>query len=109
MNLTHQFAIYVKENNIDINHSNADEHLNAYKKKLVDETKTMEMCGVNLSIGDEVKVEIVSDGHLNGGRLHGKIKAFYPHVPQVELESGWCFHQNDIILNHVHDEELKLK
>ena len=101
MNLTKEFTLYVKENNIDITRSNYEEHMKAFKEKLVVETTEMEMCGYELSLGDWVKVEIGGKGHLSGGRLEGKIVAFYPYLPQVKLESGWCFHPSDEILKHV--------
>ncbi len=101
MNLTKEFTLYVKENNIDITRSNYEEHMKAFKEKLVSETTEMEMCGHELSLGDWVKVQIGGDGHLSGGRLEGKIKAFYPYIPQVKLESGWCFHPADKILKHI--------
>lgn len=100
MNLTKEFTLYVKENNIDITSENYDEQIKLFKEKLVAETTEMEMCGYDLSLGDWVEVGIVSKGHLNGCRLEGKIKAFYPYIPQVKLESGWCFHPNDEILVH---------
>lgn len=101
MNLTKEFTLYIKENNIDITRSNYEEHMKAFKEKLVAETTEMEMCGYELSLGDWVKVEIGGKGHLSGGRLEGKIVAFYPYLPQVKLESGWCFHPSDEILKHV--------
>lgn len=101
MNLTKEFTLYVKENNIDITHSNYKEHMKVFEEQLVAKTTEMEMCGHELSLGDWVEVEIGGNGHLSGGRLEGKIKAFYPYLPQVKLESGWCFHPSDTILKHI--------
>ena len=100
MNLTKEFTLYVKENNIDITNSNYEEQMKAFKEKLVTETTKMEMCSYKLTLCDWVKVQIGGNGHLSGGRLEGKIKAFYPYIPQVKLESGWCFHPDDEILVH---------
>ena len=52
MNLTKEFTLYVKENNIDITHSNYKEYMKAFKEKLVAETTEMEMCNYELSLGD---------------------------------------------------------
>jgi hypothetical protein len=101
MDLTKEFTLYVKEKNIDVTRSNYNEHMKAFKEKLESETTEMEICGYNLSIGDWVKVQIGGSGHLSGGRLEGKIVCFYPYLPQVKLESGWCFHPSDEILKHV--------
>jgi len=101
MNLTKEFTLYVKENNIDITNCNYDKHMKAFKEKLVSETTEMNMCDHELSLGDWVKVQIGGNGHLSGGRLEGKIVAFYPYLPQVKLESGWCFHPHDEILKHI--------
>lgn len=105
MDLTKEFTLYVKENNIDITSINYYEHMKAFKEKLVAETTEMEMCDYDLSLGDWVKVEIGGKGHFTGGRLEGKIVAFYPFLPQVKLENGWCFHPSDKIL--VHKPNLK--
>ena len=101
MDLTKEFTLYVKENNIDINRINYKEQLNLFKEKLESETTEMEMCGHELSLGDWVSVQIGGSGHLSGGRLEGKINRFYPYLPQVKLESGWCFHPSDEILKHI--------
>jgi hypothetical protein len=101
MNLRKEFTSYVKENNVNITDSNYEEHIKAFKEKLVAETNQMEMCGHELSLGDWVEVEIGGNGHLSGGRLEGKIVAFYPFLPQVKLEGGWCFHPSDEILKHI--------
>jgi hypothetical protein len=77
-----------------------EETLKAFKQHLVDITGSVEICGHYLEIGDYVKVKFHTDGHLDGGRIEGKIKEIYPHIPQVKLENGWCFHPNDEILIH---------
>ncbi len=99
MNLTIDFAIYIKENNIDINKWNAEDHFKLFKQKLVSDTKEMEMCDCELSIGDFVRVETYSNGKRTG-ILEGKIKELYPYIPQVKLMSGWCFHPYDKIILH---------
>lgn len=101
MNLTKEFVLYIKENNIDITRRNYDEHLRIFIEKSIAETTEMEMCGHHLSLGDWVKVQIGGDGHLSGGILEGKIVTLYPYNLQAKLESGWCFQSYDKILRHL--------
>ncbi len=105
MDLTRDFVMYVQKNNIEITYSNYEEQIKLFKEKLVSETTEMDMCGYELSLGDWVKVQIGGNGRLSGGWLEGKIIAFYPHIPQVKLESGWCFHPSDEILKHIPAQE----
>lgn len=100
MDITKEFTMYIQKNNIEITSMNYDLELKKFKEKIVSECKEMEMCGYNFQIGDYVKVEIGGSGHLSGGRLEGKIKEFYPYIPQIKLETGWCFHPKDEILIH---------
>ena len=100
MDITKEFVMYIQKNNIEITSSNYGCELKKFKEKIVSETTEMEMCGYVFHLGDYVKVEIGGSGHLSGGRLEGKIKEFYPHIPQIKLESGWCFHPKDEILIH---------
>lgn len=100
MDLVKSFAIYVRENNIDVNWTNVNNVLNNYKEKLIAETETMEMQGFELSLGDWVQARYSGNGHLGGGTVEGIIKAFYPHIPMVKLDTGWCFHSSDEIILH---------
>lgn len=60
----------------------------------------------SMNVGDYVEIEIVSNGHLNGGILRGKIVEYNEEHLQYKLESGWCFHPADRILEHKKGEQI---
>ena len=61
----------------------------------------MFFCGKELNIGDYVKVEYTTGKEMKGSRIWGKITKLWPSHPyQAQLESGWCFHENDKIIEH---------
>ncbi len=57
----------------------------------------------DMNIGDFIKVEIINetgDRNLNKERLSGKIKDLVPSHNMVRLESGWCCHTKDRLIEH---------
>jgi len=66
--------------------------------------KTLFICGKELSLGDFVEVEYTSGTRMKGGRIKGKITELWsPDLDkhyQARVESGWCFHDGDLILQH---------
>jgi|GEM_PF-6035399 len=53
-----------------------------------------------VSVGDWIKVRIGGNGSLSGGYLYGTIVKIYPEIPQIKLDSGWCCHPTDIVIEH---------
>lgn len=57
----------------------------------------------DVKIGDYISVKISNphgDRNLDGVVLRGKITALYPSHKMVRLESGWCCHTKDRLLEH---------
>ena len=58
-------------------------------------------------IGDFIRVQIINkkgDRNLDGMILEGKIKDLVPSHGMVRLESGWCCHTKDLMLEHNRQE-----
>ena len=64
----------------------------------------MEICGKNIELGDYVRVRYTTGQTLKGGTIEGKIiKLWSPETDnhhQAQVESGWCFHDHDEIVEH---------
>jgi hypothetical protein len=57
----------------------------------------------DMRAGDYVSVRIVNkrgDHNLDGGILRGIIKDMVVEHRMVRLESGWCCHEKDDLLEH---------
>ncbi len=54
----------------------------------------------NLNIGDYVVIEYSTGEKMKGGRITGKVKEIKLSYGQVQLESGWCAHNGDIVVEH---------
>ena len=55
----------------------------------------------DVSVGDYIEVQIVNkkgDRNLDGAILRGRIKDIVPAHSMVRLESGWCCHTKDRLL-----------
>ncbi len=62
------------------------------------------ICGKRVQIGDTVKVKYTSGARTKGGFIGGKIVELWcptkdGHL-QGRIESGWCFHDGDEIIEH---------
>jgi hypothetical protein len=62
------------------------------------------MCGKTLRLGDRVKVRYTTGTWSKGGTLEGEITELWsPELDnhwQARVDSGWCFHDYDEILEH---------
>lgn len=70
--------------------------------------KEITICGKKIKLGDYVEVEFTTGARFKGGRIKGKITELWSdgHL-QARVESGWCFHDNDNILDHKPKEVIK--
>ena len=60
-------------------------------------------CHEEISPGDHLKVEC--NGKRGKSWLTGKVKSIeivekVVRYPMIKLESGWCIHQDDIVVEH---------
>lgn len=59
------------------------------------------ICGKNIHIGDYVKVMYTTGKEFKGGTIKGKVVELWDDkVLQAQVESGWCFHNHDRIIEH---------
>ena len=62
--------------------------------------KEITICGKKIKLGDTVKVN-----YSSGGSVGGEIIELWSPVEdghyQARVKSGWCFHDNDEIVEHV--------
>jgi len=57
----------------------------------------------DMQVGDFIRVRIINkrgDRNLDGMELSGKIKDLVQSHQMVRLESGWCCHTKDELLEH---------
>lgn len=57
----------------------------------------------DIAVGDFVTVEVVNkrgDRNLDGARLSGVVKELVPGHNMARLESGWCVHTKDRLVEH---------
>ena len=62
----------------------------------------------DVEIGDFIKVQIINkrgDRNLDGAVMKGTIKELVPSHRFARLDSGWCAHTKDILLEHKKKEE----
>ena len=63
------------------------------------------ICGKEIQLGDYVKVEYTTGIQFKGGTIKGKITELWDNTVggnlQGRVENGWCFHDNDIIIEHI--------
>lgn len=68
------------------------------------EKETMFFCGVDVSVGDFIQSRIINkkgDRNLDGCILSGHIKDLVPDFRMVRLDSGWCCHEKDELIEHI--------
>jgi len=56
-----------------------------------------------VEVGDYIKVQIVNkkgDRNLDGGTLAGTIVEINSTYQQAQLDTGWCVHTKDTLLEH---------
>jgi len=62
------------------------------------------MCGTTLRLGDRVKVRYATGTWSNGGTIEGEITELWsPELDnhlQARVDCGWCFHDDDVIVEH---------
>lgn len=72
--------------------------------------KKVTICGHDLSLGDFVKVQYTTGREHKGATIEGKIiELWSPELDgfhQARVESGWCFHDYDRIIDP-QDVEVK--
>ncbi len=64
----------------------------------------------DMAVGDIIKVMVVNkkgDRNLDGVIISGRIKDLEPKYDMVRLESGWCCHTKDRLLDHQNKEQSK--
>ena len=57
----------------------------------------------DMRVGDFISTQVVNkkgDRNLDGSIISGKIKDLEPSYNMVRLESGWCCHTKDKLLEH---------
>ena len=57
----------------------------------------------DVKIGDYIKIQIIhkeGDRNLDGFIIAGIVKELDPEYKMVKLESGWCCHEQDELLEH---------
>ncbi len=69
-------------------------------------SKTANICGKEIKLGDFVKVKYTSGNQFKGATIKGKIiELWTPEIDnghlQARVSNGWCFHNNDEILEHI--------
>lgn len=66
--------------------------------------KELMICEAKIKLGDYVEVEYTTGERMKGGRIKGKITELWsPELDghyQARVESGWCFHDNDLLIEH---------
>ena len=72
---------------------------------MAEELTELEICGRIIRLGDYVKVEYTSGKRFKGGQIKGCVTRLYSLMhgdnrKQAQLESGWCFHEGDKIIEH---------
>ena len=63
----------------------------------------------DVQVGDYISVQISNprgDRNLDGAILRGKVKDLDPSHNMVRLESGWCCHTKDRLLEHHKAQEV---
>lgn len=53
-----------------------------------------------LEIGDQVIIEYSTGDRMKGGRITGTVKTLTPSHRQVQLNTGWCGHDGDYLIEH---------
>lgn len=56
-----------------------------------------------VEVGDYVAVRVENkkgDRNLDGAIIKGKVKDLVPKHSMARLESGWCVHTKDVLLEH---------
>lgn len=74
-----------------------------------DKLTELEICAHVVSIGDYVKVQYTSGDRFKGATLKGRITQLWSmqhgdRVKQAQLDSEWCFHEGDKIIEHIPQE-----
>lgn len=72
--------------------------------------KEVNICGRLISLGDKVKVKYTGRGGMAGGTIEGEITELWSmkldNYLQGRVSSGWCFHDNDEIVEYTPRENL---
>jgi hypothetical protein len=65
-------------------------------------TKEITICGQDIKLGDFMKVRYSSGRRMKGALIEGTVTELWDkgHV-QARLSCGWCFHDNDEIIEHI--------
>jgi len=51
-----------------------------------------------VNIGDYLEIQYTGGERFKGGIIRGKVVEITPSCRQVKLETGWCGHDGDLIL-----------
>ncbi len=66
--------------------------------------KELYICRTDIKLGDWVQVKYTGAGRMCGGTIEGKVTELWsPDLDkhyQGRVESGWCFHDHDEIIEH---------
>ena len=57
----------------------------------------------DMKVGDYLSTQVINkegDRNLDGAIIRGTIKELVPSYKMVRLESGWCCHEKDELLEH---------
>jgi len=60
------------------------------------------LCGKIIYVGDYVKVRYTSGREMKDGILTGVVTKIWPF--QAQVNDGWCFHNQDELLEHTRTE-----
>jgi hypothetical protein len=62
---------------------------------------SLKICGIIVHVGDFVKVRYETGCEFKGGTIQGEvIELLNAPLIQGQVESGWCFHDHDTIIEH---------
>jgi len=68
---------------------------------MTEHLKEIHICGKDIHLNDYVVVEYTTGKEFKGGTIRGKvIELWNDRLLQARVESGWCFHDYDRIIEH---------
>ena len=57
----------------------------------------------DIKVGDFIRVQTINkrgDRNLDGAIVQGTVKELVPSLAYAQLDSGWCVHTKDVLLEH---------
>ena len=89
--------------------NNGNFRLNSDYESLQEENKRLREALMgnlkDIEIGDYVKIEYTEGRRMKGSSIKGKVIEITPTHRQIKVDSGWCAHAGDKILEHIKANE----